>query len=377
MRYSHVNASDSMKHALCLFVLCCTAFASGRQSTPKKAKAAPTNPQILRVAVAGSEPFVVKGNSGLEGISVEIWQAAAAMAGWRYRFQMYGSVPEALAAVTAGDADLVVGPVSITAERAQRVRFTEPYFGSSLSILSRTDAPTIWERIEPFFSKSFFWAVAVLSFILALVGTLIWLAERDESSEQFPRKAAPGIANGIWLAIVTMTTVGYGDKAPRTVWGRLLTAIWMIVSIVTATSLVAGIASTLTLTGMKTTTISSTSQLSGKSVAVLENSPGQVLAQDYRARPRPVESIRQGYELVKQKRVDAFIFDRPQLLYLLQQEHDSDLAISKSEYMHQGYGFAAPLRSLVVHDLNVTLLRLQESGRVRRIIRVWLGEAEE
>jgi len=366
-----------MRYFLYLFVFCFVASASSWKPGFRKVKAAPLLTKVLRVAVAGSEPFIIKKDSGLTGISIEIWQEAAAQADWRYSLQMYGSVPEALAAVTAGEADLVVGPVSITAERAHQVQFTEPYFGSSLSILSRTDAPTIWERIRPFFSQSFFVAVAVLSFTLALVGTLIWLAERDKSSDQFPRRAAPGIANGVWLAIVTMTTVGYGDRAPRTVLGRLVTAIWMIVSIITATSLVAGIASTLTLTGMKTVAISSTAQIPGKRVAVLDHSPGQELALDSRARIQPVESIQQGYDLVKQRKVDAFIFDRPQLLYLLQQERDSDLAVSKAAYMYQGYGFAAPLQSPVIHDLNINLLQLQESGRVKRIIREWLGEAEE
>jgi ABC-type amino acid transport substrate-binding protein len=31
----------------------------------------------------------------------------------------------------------------------------------------------------------------------------------------------------------------------------------------------------------------------------------------------------------------------------------------------------------VIHDLNINLLQLQESGRVKRIIREWLGEAEQ
>lgn len=366
-----------MRYFLCLFAFCFLIFPRAGRPDVRKNKTIPLKTKVLQVAVAGSEPFVVKKGSGWEGISVEIWQAVAAQAGWRYRLQMYNSVPEALAAVEAGHTDLIVGPVSITAGRAQQVQFTEPYFGSSLSILSRTDAPTVWERIKPFFSESFFWAIALLSFTLALVGTLIWLAERDESSDQFPRRAAPGIANGVWLAIVTMTTVGYGDRAPRTILGRLVTAIWMIVSIITATSLVAGIASTLTLTGMKTVAISSTAQMPGKRVAVLAHSPGQDVALSAHAKIQPVESLQQGYDFVKQRKVDAFLFDRPQLLYLLQQEHDSDLAVSKEEYMHQGYGFAAPLGSPIVHNLNINLLQLEESGRVARIVREWLGEAEE
>ena len=331
-------------------------------------------PEPLRVGVAGSEPFVVDKGNGLEGISVELWQAIAAQTGIRYRFQRYGSVPDALSALTSGSLDAVIGPVSVTASRVKDVRFSQPYFQSSLSILSGTEEPSIWQRIRPFFSTSFFVAITVLFLVLALVGTLIWLAERRVSEVEFPRRPGPGIANGIWLAIVTMTTVGYGDRTPRTFLGRLVTSIWMIVSVITATSLIAGIASTLTLTGMRSNVVSTAEQLKGKRVAAEASSPGEFFAKRYGARIVTVASIEQGYELIRKGQADAMVFDRPQLLYFGTRQHESTESVSKAEYVHQAYAFAFPLSSSLVVQVNGSLLRLEESGRVDRIVKEWLGD---
>ena len=174
-----------------------------------------------------------------------------------------------------------------------------------------------------------------------------------------------------------MSTVGYGDLAPKTRLGRVLTGVWIVISVITASSLVAGIASTLTLMGMRTSAISSAEQLTGRTVAVLANSPGEVFARRHGARLRGVESLQRGYDLLSQQGVDAVIFDRPQLLYFLQQQRNSRLAVSSAEYMRQNYGFAMPLSSNLAHAVNVNLLQLAESGRVDRIVRAWLGEDQD
>jgi polar amino acid transport system substrate-binding protein len=331
----------------------------------------------LRVGVAGSEPFVVKTATGTEGIAVELWQSLAAQAGWRYTTKRFQNVPQALDALKAGMLDVVVGPVSITAERLRTLRFSQPYFASGLAILSRTEAPTPWQRIKPFFNPSFFVAVGVLLSVLGVVGALIWLAERRAPHAPFPNEPVRGIANGIWLAIVTMSTVGYGDIAPRTLLGRVVTGIGIVILVITATSLIAGIASTLTLTGISTSVISTADQLSEHRVAVLADSPGETFARRYGARLRGVGSLQQGYTLLKQRAVDALVFDRPQLEFFLNQQHDSNVALSDAEYDHQNYGFALQLNSTLVHQMNLNLLQLEESGRMDRIVRAWLGEQQD
>lgn len=331
----------------------------------------------LRVGIAGSEPFVVERSGTFEGVAIEIWQALAANAGWRYQFHSFQNVPEALDALAKGMVDVVVGPVSITAERTRIVRFSQPYFASSLSILSRTEPPSLWQRLAPFFSRSFYIAVIFFLSVLALVGTLIWLAERRVPQSGFAHRSVRGIANGIWFAVVTMSTVGYGDLAPRTFLGKAVTAMWIVISIITATSLVAGIASTLTLTGMERNTIESAEQLRGRKVAVIPDSPGQLFAERYGADLVNAASLDQGYTLVEQRAVDAMVFDRPQLLYFLRERHESSAAVSRANYARQNYGFAVPVSSPLIRQMNIRLLELQESGRVDRIVRAWLGEDED
>lgn len=332
--------------------------------------------ETLTVGVAGTPPFVAV-NTFDRGISTEIWRLLASRLGWEYRLKQYEDVPEALQALQAGEIDVVVGPVSITSDRAERVKFTQPYYQSSLSILSRTDGLSLWNRISPFFSKRFFIALFVFLLILGGVGTLLWIAERERNSEQFPHDPIRGIANGMWCAIVTMSTTGYGDKAPATLWGRIIAGSWMVVSIIFATTMVAGIASTLTLTGMNATVIATADALKGKKVAVVSGSPAEVFVKNYGGIHVGIDSLQEGYDLLKSKKADAVVYDRPQILFFLKQRHDDEsVAVSTAEYIRQGYGFALPLNTTLLHSLNVTLLSLKESGSVERIADEWLGAGE-
>lgn len=327
----------------------------------------------LRVGVSGDTPFVVD-TVQQTGISLEIWEAIASREQLSYALFSYNSVPNALKALEEGRLDLVVGPVSITPERAERVKFTQPYYQSNLSILTRSVSPGIWQRVKRLFSIQLLYGVAGFLFILALVGTLLWMTEHEENPEEFSSQPVAGIGDGMWCAIVTMTTTGYGDLAPRTLWGRIVAGCWMIICIVSATTMIAGIASSLSLAISDTNVIEKADQMANHNVAVVEGSPSDAFVKQYGAQRVYVESLNEGYDFLRSEKVDAVVFDRPQMLYFLKQHKDSDVSISHYQYMRQGYGFAVPLNSSKLHDLDITMLRLQESGKIERIVTEWLGE---
>lgn len=324
----------------------------------------------LRVGTAGTAPFITSDD---KGISIDIWDRVARAMGVTYATEHYASVSDALTALEAGQLDVVVGPVSISSDRVAKLDMTQPYFRSSLSILSRADKLNAWERIEPLFSIKLLYALALFLFILAIVGTLLWLAERNSSSGQFPHKAAAGIGNGMWCAIVTMSTTGYGDIAPVTLAGRIIAGSWMVVSIIFATTMVAGIASTLTLTGLGQTVIDTADKFPGKRVAVLEGSPAVEFVSEYGGRAIPMVSLDSSYAALVDSRVDAIVFDRPQLLYFFQQKHEKGMAVAPAEYQPQGYGFAFPMQTPYMPQVDVELLRMKEDGELGRILKNWLG----
>ncbi|EDO26354.1 predicted protein, partial [Nematostella vectensis] len=51
--------------------------------------------------------------------------------------------------------------------------------------------------------------------------------DHGSNTEEFPDFFPLGVFEGFWWAAVTMTTVGYGDKVPRSVPSRLFAVVWI------------------------------------------------------------------------------------------------------------------------------------------------------
>jgi voltage-gated potassium channel len=79
--------------------------------------------------------------------------------------------------------------------------------------------------------------IAVLTIGITLAGgTLVWLIDRNEFSS---------FGDGIWWALQTVTTVGYGDVVPSDTDGRVIGAILMLQGIGLITVVAAAITTTL------------------------------------------------------------------------------------------------------------------------------------
>lgn len=331
--------------------------------------------QALKVGVAGTAPFVFieEGNSKLQGISVDIWNEIAYKQNWNFTYKPYNTVDAALNALKRGDLDVVVGPVTINSQRLEHFRFSQPFYQSSLGILYKQGEFSIWNAFKLLFSFKLLLAIGVFLVILSIVGALLWLAERKASPEQFSSDPINGIGSGVWLAVVTMSTTGYGDKAPVTLAGRIIAGSWMIISIISATSMVAGIASVLTFTNFHSVDIKNIEQLNTKRVATITESPSVSFLKQYNIKVRPVLSLEEALVLLDNKQVEAIVYDKPQLLYYLNRHKDEELEMTKAEYYNQGYGFAFSKESPFIYEVNRSLLELAEAQEIVRITKDYLG----
>ena len=330
----------------------------------------------MRVGISGSPPFVIKDGSHYSGISVDIWDRVAEDNDISYKLIEQPTPKAGIEAVDDGSIDLLVGPISITSRRLAipGIDFTQPYFLSKEGIVLPLKTPSIFSRLQVFFGWAVISSVLVLIAVLLAVGSLIWIAEREKNSAQFPRDWLPGISSGMWFALVTLTTVGYGDKAPITRTGRSITGAWMVISLIAVSSLTASLASafTLFLSGATETAINTPQQLSGRRVAVVEGTDGMELAENRDMRVVPAPSLDSAIELVLSQKADALIFDRHSIRYHLKQNPDLAVRLAPFTLSDETYGFVLKPTSPLRTPMGVSILKLQQRGEAEAIANKFL-----
>ena len=68
--------------------------------------------------------------------------------------------------------------------------------------------------------------VMMTALLLLMASILMYYIEGEAQSDKFPN-----ILSSLWWAVVTLTTIGYGDVVPVTGWGRLLSGLVAVMGI--------------------------------------------------------------------------------------------------------------------------------------------------
>ena len=332
-------------------------------------------PKKLRVGIAGEPPGVIKSELGrLSGVGVEYWKELAQLLALdNYELIHYSSSEDSLAALADGQIDAALG-MGITAKRIALFDFTQPIGQSKLTLLLPSSPPTLWSIIEPFLSRVFFFSVGGILLCLIIVGNLLWLAERHHNDQQFPKSYFQGVLEGIWCALVTLTTVGYGDRYPVTFLGRFVAGVWMILSLVVATSLTAGIATTLAVafSSQPSQQFNRPSDLQGARIATLsKNSASTSWAKFYRARVSEAETLAEAIVMLERGRVDGIVYIESVLEYYLHQHPNAPYRLANFDLAPVNYGIALPLNSSLTRKLNEQILQIKLQLRLKEIRDNW------
>ena len=325
----------------------------------------------LRVGVSGSPPFVMDKDGELSGISIEIWRDVANRLDQPYKFVVQPNTNASIKAVADGTVDLAIGPISITPNRLAnpKIDFTQPYFHGYEGLLIPQKPPGLITRLRPFIGWAALSSVGILVSLLFIFGNLIWLAERRKNTEQFPRQYFHGVGNGMWFGLVTLTTVGYGDRAPLSRTGRTIAGIWMVMSLVAVSSITAGLASafTLSLAELAPSAIRNKADLRGKKIAVVEGTTSLRWGKLYEINPVLTKDLDEGIKKLKQGEVEGIIFDAAPLRHYLKENKQSKLKLANFPLAIQTYGFVLPMGSPLRNPLNIELLGMERDGETERI----------
>jgi polar amino acid transport system substrate-binding protein len=355
-----------MRFFLVLFML------SIMPTTGALAQQADPSGLILRIGTKVAPPFAMKAADGAwEGISIDLLAAVADKLGVTYQLQettLAGMIDD----VAVGKLDASIAAMTMTAERERVIDFSYAFFRSGLGVaIAERRQPglaAIWDALT---SRAFLSVAGALAGVLFVVGALVWLFERKYNSAQFESDPKRGLFSGFWWAAVTMTTTGYGDKAPTTVGGRILAILWMFAALIVTSGFTAQLAATLTAKSIQNP-LSSPTDLALVRVGNVADAASGAALQSYGVRPLVYTDVSAGLKAVADGEIDAFVHDEPILVWEVSQVPGVTLAPLR--FAPQDYAIVLPPDSSRREAVNRALLEVLASDQWAAIQRRYLGD---
>ncbi|MDJ0868329.1 MAG: transporter substrate-binding domain-containing protein [Myxococcota bacterium] len=323
------------------------------------------------VGTHASPPFAMKGPDGSwRGLSIGLWRILADDLDIAYRIEER-PLEGLIQGLQDGSLDVVAAALTTTADREVLFDFTHAYFLSGLAIgvpLRGRGAFSPWSLISGEFARM---AAVVLAGVVA-ASLAILAFERTRNREQFGGSGLQSVGEALWWAAVTMTTVGYGDKAPRTAGGRIVAVIWMLAGVMLISAFTATIASNLTVNQIGRS-ISGPDDLPGRRVASVSGSTSEDYLLARGIVPIRVSSPRKAVQELMEGRADAVVYDEVILRYVSLSEAEVGMELLPFEHGSQAYAFGLKPGSALRERLNRAVLKHTEGDLWPALVARYLG----
>ena len=331
----------------------------------------------LEVAARPLAPFVIYENRSYSGFEVELVRLLGTQLGMDVEIRAVDTVAKQTDDIIRGAAQLGVGGVAITQSREEIIDFSLPVLDSGLTILTTTeDSGGVFDRIATFFDaiaeSDLPWLLVVFAIAVLLAAHLIWWLERHHNPD-FAVPYRRGIWDSFYWSVVTMSTVGYGDKVARGNRGRVLALVWIALGTLVFASFTAAIASSLAVSELRSD-ISGPSDLPGRRVATVVHSAGEAYLPTIGVGPILVDRVEEAYDLLSRGEVDAVVFDAPTLQFHASREGGGEVVTVGSDFQPVQYGLMLHEDDTELREnLNIALLELVESGVYGQLHDKWFG----
>jgi ABC-type amino acid transport substrate-binding protein len=333
----------------------------------------PLTDRTLVVGTKEAPPFAMKTLEGeWTGISIDLWRQIADELNLSFEFKET-DLRGLLTGVTDGSLDVAVAALTVTSDREEKFDFTHPFYHTGLGIAVAGKYKSPWAVVlRSLFSFRFLEIVFVLFLLFAALGSLIWWFERKKNPQHFGGDTKSGIGSGIWWSAVTMTTVGYGDKAPITFGGRSVALIWMFSGIVLISFFTASITSTLTVSQLESQ-VRGPEDLPKARVGAIADTTGASYLKENHISFYSYKTADEGLRATAEGRVDSLVYDEPILRYLINSKYKGDLEVLPETFLPQDYGIALPDGNPLREPINQVLLEKIQDPSWQNTLSKYLG----
>lgn len=335
--------------------------------------ASPPPSNVLRVGVNQIRPFVflTPGESPY-GYSVDVWRSLERELDIQAELVPFDAVAPMLEAVRQGEIDAAIAGISITASReAENLDFSYPIYRAGLQLLvTRQQSSGLAQLLHYLGGWQAFKALLRVALSSVVVGFLIWWFERKHNPA-FQQGLVQGVGQGVWFALATLGTFGYGDVTPLKLPGRLVTVIWMGVSFFVLADFIAS----MTAARQLYLPVQDIEDLHGVQVGAVADTTAMGFARRYPVQEESYEDLDGAIVALRRGEVKALLLDQPTARYFA--ARSSDLLLAGDRLNWEDYGIVVREGNTeLLESLNRGLLRLQEDDVFRQLDRRWFGQSD-
>lgn len=325
------------------------------------------------VGVKEAPPFAMKDANGhWSGVSIELWQQVAKDLHLAFHYAEAPTVQKLLEETAAGKFDVAVAAITVTGTRGQTVDFTQSYYAAGLGIAVPVTGTMSWRPIlRAMISFGFLQAVLGLIGLALIAGLLVWFFERRQN-EHFSGSVGRGVTSGVWWSTMAMTQRSHNAAGPTTLPGRIVAILWMVSSIIAVAIFTAGITSLLTTKQLQGA-VHGVSDLSSVRVGTVAGTAAEETLGKLRIRFRGYASADEGLKAMRRGAIDAFVYDKPLLGWLIKQNYSSTAQLLEITFDPQNYAFAMPNGSPLRKPLTIAALNAMQTEQWQGTLFRFLG----
>ena len=330
-------------------------------------------PNKVVVAVAEVPPFAMKTKDGhWEGLGIELWQAIAQKLGVESELREY-SPDQLVAAVTKGEVD-VIPALAATEQHEIVMDLSLPFLrsGSAIAVTARPTKHSWLHFAGRLVSLNILPVIGLLILLSLTAGIIVWLLEARGNPDMFGGGTVRGIGHGIWWAVVTLTTVGYGDKAPKTLGGRMVALVWMFASVILIAGFTAAITTSFTV-GELQGKVRGLGDLPDVRVGSLSHSQALNFLTKRGIAVLPFENAKDGLQAIVDKKIDAFVFNEAVLRNLVRTAFPGRVQVLTTTFDRYYVSMAVPTGSPLREPLDRALLEVTATDDWLRLVELYMG----
>ena len=169
-----------------------------------------------------------------------------------------------------------------------------------------------------------------------------------------------------------MTTVGYGDKAPKSLAGRLIATIWIFSGVILVSVFIATITSALTVSQLEYA-IGGPEDLPKVTVGTIRHTTSEVYLKENRISYIPFDTASEGLKAVEDSAINALVYDAPLLQYFANKDYKGKIEVLPKIFSRQDYGIALPQGSAIREPINRLLLKRIHEPQWQDLLYKYLG----